>query len=93
MCDTREQAEAALEQLTALLAGLGLEPKAPRPAKAAKLQGRLTCADAVRSCPQIPGAALAPARTYSGQCEVSTQRLRKFLQLNGHSDGFGRNGL
>jgi hypothetical protein len=30
MCDTREQAEAALAQLTALLAGLGLEPKAAR---------------------------------------------------------------
>jgi RNA-directed DNA polymerase len=30
MCDTREQAEAALAQLTALLAGLGLEPKAAK---------------------------------------------------------------
>ena len=30
MCATREQAEAALERLTALLAGLGLEPKAAK---------------------------------------------------------------
>ena len=30
MCDTREQAEAALAQLTDLLAGLGLEPKAAK---------------------------------------------------------------
>jgi RNA-directed DNA polymerase len=30
MCDTREQAEAALERLTVLLAGLGLEPKAAK---------------------------------------------------------------
>ena len=30
MCDTREQAEAALAQLTVLLAGLGLEPKAAK---------------------------------------------------------------
>ena len=30
MCDTREQAEAALARLTALLAGLGLEPKAAK---------------------------------------------------------------
>src|SRR5260370_24590900 len=30
MCGTREQAEAALAQLTALLAGLGLEPKAAK---------------------------------------------------------------
>jgi prephenate dehydrogenase len=30
MCDTREQAEAALAQLTALLAGLGLKPKAAK---------------------------------------------------------------
>ena len=31
MCDTREQAEAALTRLTVLLAELGLEPKAARP--------------------------------------------------------------
>jgi group II intron reverse transcriptase/maturase len=30
MCQTREQAEAALERLTGLLAGLGLEPKAAK---------------------------------------------------------------
>ena len=30
MCDTREQAEAALARLTALLADLGLEPKAAK---------------------------------------------------------------
>ena len=30
MCDTREQAETALTRLTALLAGLGLEPKAAK---------------------------------------------------------------
>jgi len=30
MCDTREQAEAALARLTVLLAGLGLEPKAAK---------------------------------------------------------------
>ena len=30
MCDTREQAEAALARLTELLAGLGLEPKAAK---------------------------------------------------------------
>src|SRR5215471_8784453 len=30
MCDTGEQAEAALAQLTGLLAGLGLEPKAAK---------------------------------------------------------------
>ena len=30
MCDTREQAEAALARLTGLLAGLGLEPKAAK---------------------------------------------------------------
>jgi len=30
MCDSREQAEAALARLTALLAGLGLEPKAAK---------------------------------------------------------------
>lgn len=30
MCDTREQAEAALARLSALLAGLGLEPKAAK---------------------------------------------------------------
>ena len=30
MCSTRQQAEAALEQLTGLLAGLGLEPKAAK---------------------------------------------------------------
>ena len=30
MCDTREQAEAALTRLTGLLAGLGLEPKAAK---------------------------------------------------------------
>ena len=30
MCTTREQAEAALERLTVLLAGLGLEPKAAK---------------------------------------------------------------
>ena len=30
MCTTREQAEAALERLTGLLAGLGLEPKAAK---------------------------------------------------------------
>jgi RNA-directed DNA polymerase len=32
MCDTRGQAEAALARLTDLLAGLGLEPRRPRPA-------------------------------------------------------------
>ena len=30
MCATRQQADAALERLTALLAGLGLEPKAAK---------------------------------------------------------------
>ena len=30
MCDTREQAEAALARLTDLLAGMGLEPKAAK---------------------------------------------------------------
>jgi hypothetical protein len=30
MCRSREQAEQALERLTALLAGLGLEPKAAK---------------------------------------------------------------
>jgi RNA-directed DNA polymerase len=30
MCQTREQAEAALERLTGLLAGLGLEPTAAK---------------------------------------------------------------
>jgi len=30
MCDTREQAEAALARLTVLLAGPGLEPKAAK---------------------------------------------------------------
>ena len=32
MCWSRGQAERALERLTGLLAGLGLEPKAARPA-------------------------------------------------------------
>ena len=30
MCATRQQADAALERLTGLLAGLGLEPKAAK---------------------------------------------------------------
>ena len=32
MCDSREQAEAALARLTGLLADLGLEPRRPEPA-------------------------------------------------------------
>ena len=51
--------------------------------------GQKFCADAVRDCPQIPGATIALVRTYGGQRQVFTPYLRMFIKVSGYSDGLG----
>jgi len=51
--------------------------------------GQKFCADAVRDCPQIPGATIALVRTYGGQRQVFTPYLRMFIKVSGYSGGLG----